>query len=249
MARVYGNSSEYLHKKWRETFRRGNVLVAGLLIAYFLFVYSTQRLEENLIVMFFCFALYVAFAKFVDNSTTTIQLMLDRITRGQNGEHIVCTTLAQLPDTYTVFRGLNLTGKSDIDFVVTGPTGIFAIEAKSHAGQVGYDGSKLTLNGRPFQEKDILRQARGGAMHLHNFLKDKTGRKFFVNPAIIFSSQRARMSFGMKRVANVYIINNHWTTALLTRQDYAALDTEQINQMLTEHYHQPDTTSTQSASA
>ncbi len=53
--------------------------------------------------------------------------------------------------------------RGNIDRVVIGPPGIFAVETKAHGGVITYDGRQLLHDGRPL-EKDFLRQATRGSL-------------------------------------------------------------------------------------
>jgi hypothetical protein len=173
----------------------------------------------------------------VIDEVMTVQLRgFGRATRGLDGEYYVYKTLLELPDTYTIFRGLNLNGKSDIDIVVTGPTGIYTIEVKSHKGSVAFDGEKLTLNSKPFREKNILWQAFTEAMDLHTFLKEQLGKEIFINPVIVFSNPKAYLHFGMEKVKNVHVINDKWILELLTTQNGHFTDSDSVNATLAARY-------------
>ncbi len=90
--------------------------------------------------------------------------------------------------------------------MVLGPTGIFIIEVKSHKGEIGYDGTGLTLNGKSFKDKDFFRQVHGQTWALKSFIKQQTGIDAYIHPAIVFSSPYASVHFGYSPIANVYII-------------------------------------------
>jgi hypothetical protein len=99
--------------------------------------------------------------------------------------------------------------KSNIDFVVVGPTGIFSIEVKSHKGVVAYDGKQLLLNGKPF-EKDILRQTRGASIRLSDYLRSKDIIFPEIQPVLVFSNKYTTMHFGQKPVQGVLVIGRSW---------------------------------------
>jgi hypothetical protein len=68
---------------------------------------------------------------------------------GSFGERRVASILKRLPDNYFVINGLK-TSTGDIDHVVVGPTGIFAIDTKHWRGVVKSDGKgELLLNDKP----------------------------------------------------------------------------------------------------
>ncbi len=160
---------------------------------------------------------------------------LGKATRGLDGEYYVLQTLKQLPDTYSVFRGLNLTGKHDTDFVVVGPTGVFTLEVKSHRGTIRFNGKILTRNFFKF-EKDVLWQALNETMELHSFIKQQTGKEVFINPILVFSNPKAYMHFGLEKMRGVYVINDKWIIELLTRSHSDFMDRDLVTRALAARY-------------
>ena len=73
--------------------------------------------------------------------------------KGAAGEEIVARELARLPAGYHVFQSLDSGGGvlmrrgGDIDHVVVGPTGVFAIETKNWRGRVSVADGKLLVEG------------------------------------------------------------------------------------------------------
>jgi len=79
----------------------------------------------------------------------------------------------------------------NVDHVVIGPTGVFAIETKTHskpakgASSVRYDGETISVNG--FQpDRDPVVQATAEARWLFDLLERSTGRKIFVQPVVLY---------------------------------------------------------------
>jgi len=70
--------------------------------------------------------------------------------KGEDGEAAVARELEkELPKTYHVINDIN-TGFGNLDHVVVGPTGVFAVETKNWKGNVTSDGrGELLLNGKP----------------------------------------------------------------------------------------------------
>jgi hypothetical protein len=136
-------------------------------------------------------------------------LFLDRSDdyyKGRKGEYTIFYELNRFSDDYLVFQELKIPGnKSNIDFVVIGPTGVFAIEVKSHKGKITFDGLNLLINTNHF-EKDILKQVMGEALDLHKFILEKTSKDYFVSPVLVFSSNHAYMKFGLNSIKKVFVI-------------------------------------------
>lgn len=79
----------------------------------------------------------------------------------------------------------------NVDHVVIGPTGVFAIETKTHskptkgASSVKYDGESVLVNGfKP--DRDPVVQAKAQAHWLFDLLENSTGRRAFVQPVVLY---------------------------------------------------------------
>ena len=129
------------------------------------------------------------------------------IIKGQGvlGEDNSAEMLASmLDDSYTVFQNVVVTldGKqSEIDLVVVGMNGIFAIEVKNRNGRIegGYDNDRWfqhkTGRGGSDYSSDFYSPVKQVATHvfrLAGFLK-KNGIRFFINGAVYFSNPEAVM--------------------------------------------------------
>jgi hypothetical protein len=73
--------------------------------------------------------------------------------KGAAGEEAVARVLASLPAGFEVFHSLDLGGgllmwrRGDLDHLVVGPTGIFAIETKNWQGTVTLEQGELRVDG------------------------------------------------------------------------------------------------------
>ena len=113
------------------------------------------------------------------------------LSAGAAGEEDAAALLSNLPDEYTVFRNAVAAGL-EIDFIVVGPTGVFAIEVKAYSGTLLGDYSeqqwlkrKRSHMGNVY-EKDVpnpLLQARRGAAALSRELL-RRGERIYVNGAV-----------------------------------------------------------------
>lgn len=137
--------------------------------------------------------------------------LFKRYSKGLFGEEWVRSLLKNLPDDFVVFENLVLPSmKSNIDFVVVGPTGIFTIEVKSHKGTVTYDGFQLLHNGGSFKEKDILRQTKGESIRLTDYLHSKNISFPEIQPVIVFSNKYVGIHFGKTPIQGVFVIGASW---------------------------------------
>jgi len=203
MAKYYGESSKYLF--WNEKIAAFFALIYLMFlvyIAYFVFIKHTLYLTSlsgilALIIVcgpttLFCYLVYRYFNR-----------RSDKFYYGRKGEDYVYYELRKLPNEFTIFEDVKIIGDGNIDFVILGPTGIFAIEVKSHSGNIEYNNGELLKNGAPFQEKNILNQVMGEALTLQNNLKSEVT---FVYPVLVFSNKYVKMDFGFKPQDNVYVL-------------------------------------------
>ena len=103
---------------------------------------------------------------------------------GAAGELATAKLLALLPAGFTVVNDLSFPG-FNVDHVVVGATGIWAIETKSHTGNVEERAEGVWLDGRPMF-RDPRRQARGGAAEVAALLERVTGTRYWVEALVCF---------------------------------------------------------------
>lgn len=127
------------------------------------------------------------FPLFISGSSSRISVL----SAGAAGEEDAAALISNLPDEYTVFRNAVAAGV-EIDFIIVGPTGVFAIEVKAYSGTLLGDYSeqqwlkrKRSHMGNVY-EKDVpnpLLQARRGAAALSRELL-RRGERIYVNGAV-----------------------------------------------------------------
>jgi hypothetical protein len=111
-----------------------------------------------------------------------------RLNRGERGELCVAEVLEELRgDGYKPFHDLKRDG-FNIDHVVVGPAGVFAIETKFRSGQgeiTFRNGEGLFVDGFP-EEKDSLKQARSNAREVNRLIQETCGINEWVKPVVVF---------------------------------------------------------------
>jgi hypothetical protein len=135
---------------------------------------------------------WLAFAIIVTGMSAIAYLRLipkaRRLVRGERGELCVAEVLDDLRSYgYRVTHDLTRDG-FNIDHVVVGPAGVFAIETKfrSGSGEITFrNGEGLFVGGFP-EEKDSLKQARGNAWEVHQFIKENCRLDEWVWPLVVF---------------------------------------------------------------
>lgn len=127
---------------------------------------------------------------------------------GAAGEAVLPQILRPLPDTYVLLNGVPTPGAhSDIDHVLVGPSGIWAIEAKHHVGMVqcvgdawGY--ARTGPGGMPIAGHigNPSQQARRAAKALERYLQQR-GASANVQPLVVFTHPRVELSIEQPTVA------------------------------------------------
>jgi hypothetical protein len=113
------------------------------------------------------------------------------LNRGERGELHVAEILDDLRSIgYHAFHDLVGDGYN-IDHVVVGPAGVFAIETKFRSGDgvIEYrNGEGLFLSGRKIdeEERDPLKQARGSARSVRKQLKEHAGRNIWTKAVLVY---------------------------------------------------------------
>lgn len=111
-----------------------------------------------------------------------------KLLRGERGELKMAEVLEELSgEGYRVFHDIVRDG-FNIDHVVVGPGGVFAIETKfrSGRGEITFrNGEGLFIDG-VLEEKDSLKQARAHAAEMNRLIQEHCGRFEWVRPLVVF---------------------------------------------------------------
>jgi hypothetical protein len=122
-----------------------------------------------------------------------LEKKMDNYRLGQEGENNVIDRMRHLLDgNWHLFRNVVLPGhnKSDIDAVLIGPLGIWALEIKNFSGEYRVIGDQWQLNKkqtwRPIKT-DPTRQAVNNAKRLSDFIKNQH-IKLWVTPVVVWAN-------------------------------------------------------------
>lgn len=112
------------------------------------------------------------------------------LVRGEKGERKVADALEDLRSSgYQVFHDLCREG-FNIDHVVVGPAGVFAIETKFRSGHgvINFrNGQGLFVNDQPWQgDRDPVAQARGNAAEVRKLIKESCAVNVMVTALVVF---------------------------------------------------------------
>lgn len=120
-----------------------------------------------------------------------VRQRMRHLKQGIVGERAVGQFLESLRERkYKVFHDI-VGDNFNIDHVLIGPAGVFAIETKTWSkpargdARVKFDGEKVTVFDRE-PDRDPVIQAKAQATWLRALLKESTGREYHVRPVIVF---------------------------------------------------------------
>jgi hypothetical protein len=154
----------------------------------------------------------------------------DNFFQGDGGEEDVEDELKKMPDEFAILPDIKKSRGDNIDFVVVGPTGIFALEVKapSHSAKVEFDGEHLMFNGKLWH-KDPLSQAKRNATILGEYLKkEMNDPALVVNPVVVFSNYM-EIHFGLHKLLGVtQVICKSFLIDLLTKKPSTLFSTQKI---------------------
>jgi hypothetical protein len=119
----------------------------------------------------------------------------------------------------------------NVDHIVVGPTGIFAIETKTHskplkgACNVKYDGEKVMVNGAT-PDRDPVVQAKCEAKWVSDLLEQSTGRRFFVQPIVLYPGWFVETT---KPNVDVWVVNDTVVPTFIKNARNHSLSPEDIS--------------------
>jgi hypothetical protein len=120
---------------------------------------------------------------------------------GLSGQHRLARLLAGLDDGYYLINNLKLPERADdVDHLVVGPRGVFALETKNHRGRIFWqDGqwyqAKISRRGRPQPEepiRDPTRQLKRNVDYLRTCINQTNGElsrrtRLWIEGAVVFT--------------------------------------------------------------
>lgn len=128
---------------------------------------------------------------------------------GLRGERAVGRALEDLPPTFRVIHDLD-TGRGNVDHVVIGPSGVFAIETKEWNGRFTERGGRLLHNGR--EDTRTRKQAVAGAMEVRRRLAAAGLNHMWVEAIIVSGRalvQNGKLDLPQTKVLDVNALVHH----------------------------------------
>jgi hypothetical protein len=204
MARVLGETARYVTKQSIKRFQRQVIVIVlasfflALIIGFWLGLSLNKQAYLWVWIPIFIIALILFLTTQLTNRVTN-KLEKKRIDfrKGATGEALVGFILESFPDAYTVIHGLKPKRRSgDIDHIVVGPTGVYAIDTKNWKGIVTADGQgELLLNGRPTQKSAIGDLTRT-IMTIKKKIKVLSALDPYVRGVLAFPAARVEAKWG-----------------------------------------------------
>lgn len=139
---------------------------------------------------------YVAVWKWSDKRLEILERERMDMRKGAAGEDVVAKKLEAFPNGFYVINDLT-TPFGNLDHVVVGPTGVFALDTKNFRGMVGADGKgELLLNGKP-TTKPIVNPFMRRMMDIKDKVRALTsGLDPYFQGVFVFPSARVEACWG-----------------------------------------------------
>jgi len=162
MPRTFGNPGNYDLMKARQHGLRFFmiILITAMAVCYLAGLSTGLSLINSKLLSFICMVLP---ASLLFLARRRFNLILDSLQaaslafrKGADGEGLTADDLSNLPDTYSVFHDVTHPSiGGNIDHIVVGPTGVFALETKNWRGMVTLSGpGTITVDGQHDKTKD-----------------------------------------------------------------------------------------------
>jgi hypothetical protein len=216
MARFYGSKSEYLthqeqrHRKTVSSWIFFVILAVGL--TFYICIKALDLSDPTASAMISLVAAGIAGLsayRLTSSKMERAEKVANQFHKGRKGEYSIYDKLLPLGENFFVFEDVRMPRMGNIDFIVLGPTGIYTLEVKSHQGRIGYRNGQLTRDGYLF-EKDIMRQARGEAAAVSQYLEEKFNHNYFVKAVLVFSNPQAKIPVEFRNpIDNVFVCPAH----------------------------------------
>ncbi|MBN1254145.1 MAG: NERD domain-containing protein [Deltaproteobacteria bacterium] len=204
MARVLGEAARYVTGQSLKKYRQQFVIL--FLVSYcfalvlgFFFGFGFHRHPYYLSIPTFILivGLGVIALLLVNRITNNLETKRLDFRKGATGEALVGYLLEGLPEDYMVIHGLQLKPQyGDIDHIVVGPSGVYAIDTKNWRGVVKADGKGgLLLNGKP-PDKPAIRNLTRAIMNLKDEIKFHATFNPYIYALLVFPAARVEAKWG-----------------------------------------------------
>jgi len=201
MAKVLGETARYVTKQSIKKYQWQflTIFLAAYCFALVLGFYLGFDFNKH---PYLQIAIFIFFLGIVVIARSLINRVIDNLEKkridfrkGATGEALVGYILAGFPDAYRIIPGVE-TSFGDIDHVVVGPTGVYAVDTKNWRGIVTADDQgELLLNGRPTKKPAIGNLTRS-IMTTKKKIKVRSALDPYVRGVLAFLSARVEAKWG-----------------------------------------------------
>lgn len=203
MARVLGEAARYVTGQSLKKYQRQFVTLFlaaycfALVLGFFFGFGLNKHPYLGIAIFIFIVVIAVIALLLVNRVTNNLETKRLDFRKGATGEALVGYILEGFPNDYTVIHGLKPKRHyGDIDHMVVGPTGVYAVDTKNWKGIVTADGQgELLLNGRP-TKKPAIGDLTRTIMAIKKKIKVLSAFDPYVRGILAFPSARVEAKWG-----------------------------------------------------
>jgi len=149
--------------------------------------------------------------------------------KSAEGEEEVYKELVRLPGEFLFFSDFHKNRKGNVDFVVIGPTGIYAIESKNtKKGVITLDNDNIYINGSLFKDIDPLKQAYDESIQIQEYLKESLSLSLPVTPVLVFANPGIEMTFCKEKKHGVFVVGISCLNDIIQKEHHDANYTREL---------------------
>ncbi len=197
MARVLGETAWYVTKQSIKKYQRQFLIIFlgayffALVLGFYLGFGLNKHPYLGIAILIFIAGAAVIGRLLITRVIDNLEKKRIDFRKGAAGGALVGYILESLPVGYGVIHGLKPKPHyGDIDHVVVGPTGVYAIDTKNWRGVVTADGKgELLVNGKP-TDKPEVRKLFDRTMFIKDKIKALTALGPYVHGVMVFPSAR-----------------------------------------------------------
>jgi hypothetical protein len=201
MAKVLGETARYVTKQSIKKYQWQFLTIFlaayffALVLGFFLGFDFNKHPYLRIAILIFFLGIAVIARSLINRVIDNLEKKRIDFRKGATGEALVGYILAGFPDAYRIIPGVE-TSFGDIDHVVVGPTGVYAVDTKNWRGIVTADDQgELLLNGRPTKKPAIGNLTRS-IMTTKKKIKVRSALDPYVRGVLAFLSARVEAKWG-----------------------------------------------------
>ena len=202
MARVLGEAARYVTGQSLKKYKRQFIAIflASFFLALVIGIWLGLSLNKHSYVwtaisIFVIALIFVLTIRLTDKVSDRLERERINFRKGAAGEELVGYILKGFPEDYVVIYGVE-TRFGDIDHIVVGPSGVYAIDTKNWRGVVTADGKgELLLNGKP-TDKPAIRNLIRAIMTIKDEIKFHSTFSPYIHALLVFPAARVEAKWG-----------------------------------------------------